>query len=119
MSACSRADPTPDRCWPGVRVPAAAARQQPGGGLHAHRHGAGHGDLLPRRRGSGQYTIINSIIISIIIIIIIIINSITLGLQVGGWISIWFNIATVIFLFIFDIPGIGQLLNYTLCTVQD
>ena len=29
--------------------------------------------------------------------------------QVGGWISIWFNIATVGFLALFDIPGIGRL----------
>ena len=28
--------------------------------------------------------------------------------QVGGWISIWFNIATVVFLSLFDIPGIGR-----------
>ena len=30
--------------------------------------------------------------------------------QVGGWISIWFNIITVGFLALFDIPGIGRLL---------
>ena len=27
---------------------------------------------------------------------------------VGGWISIWFNIATVVFLSLFGIPGIGR-----------
>ena len=34
---------------------------------------------------------------------------------VGGWISIWFNVITVIFLSLFSVPGIGSSwLNYVL-----
>ena len=74
----------------------------------ADRNGAGHGHLLPGWGGSGE-TLFQSFFTRFGCLSTPIL-CITGPFQVGGWISIWFNIITVAFLALFDIPGIGRLL---------
>ena len=37
---------------------------------------------------------------------------------VGGWISIWFNISTVVFLSLFNIPGVGKTKTYKVLRLE-